>query len=202
MPNQPLTLLQNPKLTEYHQNRVSFRLVYRIQRFIYIHYLQQTQFEPMWLQVLPLSKVPALSSVQGLQHFATHRQFCAILSPLICPNQRHNELPSAESYAGAITINPFLSWGLEFFMCVEIFRCVLFNSRCVGLNQPPILASIAYLDTCANIQELGARRIHLIRSTWCFFDHNEELTLAIQILTTDMSSGHFPGMPQDCILLY
>jgi hypothetical protein len=46
-PNLPLTLLQNPKTIEYHENRVSFQLVYRIQRFIFIHYPPQTQFEPM-----------------------------------------------------------------------------------------------------------------------------------------------------------
>jgi hypothetical protein len=47
LPNWPLTLLQNPKTTEYHENRVSFWLVYRIRRFIFIYYQQQTQFEPM-----------------------------------------------------------------------------------------------------------------------------------------------------------
>jgi len=30
------------------------------------------------------------------------------------------------------------------------------NSRYVGLIQPPIIASIAYFDTNANIRELGA----------------------------------------------
>jgi hypothetical protein len=49
--------------------------------------------------------------------------------------------------------------------CLDFFRCVLFNSRYVGLNLPPILASIADLDTSANMWELGARRIHLIRCT-------------------------------------
>ena len=38
LPAQPLTLLQNPNTTEYYQNRVSFWLVYHIQRFIFIHY--------------------------------------------------------------------------------------------------------------------------------------------------------------------
>jgi hypothetical protein len=47
LPNPPLMLLQNPKTAEYHENKVSFRLVYRIQRFIFIDYQQQTQFEPM-----------------------------------------------------------------------------------------------------------------------------------------------------------
>jgi len=47
LPNRPLTLLQIPKTTEYHENRVSFWLVYRIQKFIFIHYQQQTQFELM-----------------------------------------------------------------------------------------------------------------------------------------------------------
>jgi len=86
LPNQPLTMLQNPKATDYHENRVSFRLVYRIQRFIFIHNQQQTQFEPMELQVLPLNKVPALSSVQVLHNSSTHEEFCATPSPLVCLN--------------------------------------------------------------------------------------------------------------------
>jgi len=47
LPSWPLTLLQNPITTEYHGNRVSIRLVYHIRRFIFIHYLQRTQYEPM-----------------------------------------------------------------------------------------------------------------------------------------------------------
>jgi len=47
LPNQPLTLLQNFNTTEYHENRVSFWLVYCIRRFIFNHYQQQTQFQPM-----------------------------------------------------------------------------------------------------------------------------------------------------------
>jgi hypothetical protein len=47
LPNRLLILLQNPEITEYNENRVSFRLVYHIQRFIFIHYQQHTQFEPM-----------------------------------------------------------------------------------------------------------------------------------------------------------
>jgi len=109
LPNRPQTLLQNPNTTEYHQGKVSFQLVYRIQRFLYIHYEQQTQFEPMYLQLLPLTKVPTRFSVQVLQDSSTHRQLCATPSPLICPNQGHNELPSVELYAGVIIINPFLS---------------------------------------------------------------------------------------------
>jgi len=31
----------------------------------------------------------------------------------------------------------------------------VFNSRYIGFNQPPILASIAYLDSRANMWELG-----------------------------------------------
>jgi len=80
-------------------------------------------------------------------------------------------------------------------VCVEIFRWVSFNSRYVGLNQPPILASIAYLDTSANIRELGAWTIHLMRCTWRFLNHNKELALKISIRTADMSSGLFPGTP-------
>jgi hypothetical protein len=58
--------------------------------------------------------------------------------------------------------------------CLEFFRCVWFNSRYVGLNQPPILASIADLDTSANIRELLARRISLIRLPCHFINHNNE----------------------------
>jgi len=42
-----LTLLQNHRITGYHKYRVSIRLVYRIRRFIFIHYQQQTQFETL-----------------------------------------------------------------------------------------------------------------------------------------------------------
>jgi len=45
--NWPLSLLQNPKTTEYQQNRVSFRLVYLILRLIIFHYQLRTQFEHM-----------------------------------------------------------------------------------------------------------------------------------------------------------
>ena len=107
-----------------------------------------------------------------------------------------------ESYAGVITINPCLSKCLEFFRCVEIFRCIWFNSRYVGLNQPPILGSIVYLDTSANIRELGAWRIHLIQCTWHFLNHNKELPLRILIWTADISSGLIWGTPQDYILLH
>jgi len=58
--------------------------------------------------------------------------------------------------------------------CLESFRCIWFNSRNVGLNQPPILASIADLDTSANIRELGPRRILLIQCTCRFINHNNE----------------------------
>ena len=44
----------------------------------------------------------------------------------------------------------------------------MFNTRYVGLNQPPILQSIVYLVTSGNMWELGRRRIHLIRCTWHF----------------------------------
>jgi len=47
LPNRPLMLLQNPKTTAYHENMVSVRLVYHIRRITFIHYPQQTQFEPM-----------------------------------------------------------------------------------------------------------------------------------------------------------
>ena len=77
--------------------------------------------------------------------------------------------------------------------CLEFFRCVWFNSRYAGLNQPPILASIADLDTSANIWELGARRIRQIQCTCCVINHNNERASRIYILTADMSSRHFPG---------
>jgi len=45
--HRPLTLLQNPKITGYHEYSMSFRLVNRIWRFMFIHYQEQTQFGPM-----------------------------------------------------------------------------------------------------------------------------------------------------------
>jgi len=110
LPNEPLTFLHNPKTTESHENRVFFRLVYRRWRFTFIHYQQQTQFEPMKLQLLRLTKVPTLSPAQVLQQSSTHRQFGGMQSPHICSNQRPNALPPAESYAGAIMINPHPSF--------------------------------------------------------------------------------------------
>jgi len=86
LPNRLLTLLQNPKTTEHHENRVSFRLVYCIRRFIFIHYQHHALFEPMYLQLLPLTKIPTLFSIQVLQEFSTHREFCAMQSPLVCSN--------------------------------------------------------------------------------------------------------------------
>jgi len=145
MPTQPLTFLQNPKTTDYLQNMGSFQLVYIFRRFIFIHDPQRTQFEPVKLQVLRLSKVPALSSVQVGQDSWTHQQWCATPSSLIFWTYSHNELPLADSLPGEMMINPFLSECLEFFRCVEIFRCVWYNSRSVAYKQPPIRASIAYL---------------------------------------------------------
>jgi len=40
-------MLQNPKTTECHENRMSIRLVYSIRRFVFIHYQQQTECDPM-----------------------------------------------------------------------------------------------------------------------------------------------------------
>jgi len=82
LPNRPLTVLLNPKTTEDHQNRVSFWLVYRIWRVIFIHYPQQTQFEPTYVQLLPLTKIPTLSSAQVLQQWSTHRQCLTTRWPL------------------------------------------------------------------------------------------------------------------------
>ena len=79
--------------------------------------------------------------------------------------------------------------------CLEFFRCVWSNSRYNGLNQHPILASIAFLDTTDTIGELGAWRIHQIWCTWRFLNHNKELPSTIEIWTADMSSGLFPGTP-------
>jgi hypothetical protein len=108
VPNRPLTSLQNPNTTEYHKNIVSFRLVYRIWRFIFIHNQQQSQFEPMKLQLLPLTKVPTLSSVQLLPVSSTHQEFGATRSPLMCLNEWHNQLCLAKPYPGAIIINSCL----------------------------------------------------------------------------------------------
>jgi len=47
LPSWPLTYCRNLDQQKYCENRVFFRLVYRIQRLIFIHYQQQTQFEPM-----------------------------------------------------------------------------------------------------------------------------------------------------------
>jgi hypothetical protein len=69
------------------------------------------------------------------------------------------------------------------------------------LNQHPIIASIAYLDASAKILELGVWRIHIIWCTWRYLNLRKELTLTIEMWTTDMFSGLFPGMPQHCILL-
>jgi len=63
LPNWPLTLLQNSITTEYHNTRVSFRLVYHTWRFIFLYCRQQTQFEPIQPQELPLTKVPTLFSI-------------------------------------------------------------------------------------------------------------------------------------------
>jgi len=79
---------------------------------------------------------------------------------------------------------------------LEFFRCVWFTSRCIGLNQVPILASIADLDTSANIRDLGARRIPLVQCTCHFINHNNERASTILIWTADMSSGLFPGTPR------
>jgi len=69
------------------------------------------------------------------------------------------------------------------------------NSRYVALIQPPILASIAYLDMNANIWELGVWRIHLIWCTWRFLNHNTELASTIYIWTAD-TVGLCPGTPR------
>jgi len=61
--NCPLTLLQNREPTKYHQNRVSFWPVYRIDWFLLLSYQsQQTLCELLYLQLVPLTKVP--TSVQ------------------------------------------------------------------------------------------------------------------------------------------
>jgi len=80
--------------------------------------------------------------------------------------------------------------------CLQFFKCVWFNSRYVGLNEPPILASIASFNTSANLWALGAQRIHLIRCTWYFQHHNKDLAVTIQLWTTDMTSALFPSTPR------
>jgi hypothetical protein len=77
--------------------------------------------------------------------------------------------------------------------CPELVRCIWFNSTCIGLNQPPMLASIAYLDMSGDMWELEAWRTHLILCTWHFLHHNKELASAVLIWTADVSSGLFPG---------
>jgi len=57
-----------------------------------------------------------------------------------------------------------------------------------------MLGSIACLDTSANIWELWAWRIHLIRCTWSFVHPNKELASTIKTWTADMSSGRYPGL--------
>jgi hypothetical protein len=86
LPNWPLILLQTPNTTEYYENRVFFWLVCCIWKFIFTHYPQQTQFEPMKPQLLQLTKVPTVSSVQVLPDSSTHRHFCATQPPLISLN--------------------------------------------------------------------------------------------------------------------
>jgi len=63
LPNWPLTLQQNPKTTQYRENRVSIWLVYHIRRFIFIHYQQLSlnswNFKcchSAWSQLYPPSK--------------------------------------------------------------------------------------------------------------------------------------------------
>ena len=74
-------------------------------------------------------------------------------------------------------------------------------SRYVGLIQPPILASIAYLDMNANIQKLGAWRIHIIRCTWRFLNHNTELASKIYIWTAETVFRMLSRHASNCILL-
>jgi len=71
----------------------------------------------------------------------------------------------------------------------------------VGLIQPPIFASIAYLDTNANIRELWAWRINLIPCTWHFLHHNTELASIIYIWTGDTLFRTLSRYASNCILL-
>ena len=75
------------------------------------------------------------------------------------------------------------------------------NSSYVGFIQPPILASIAYLDTNANIQQLGAWRIHPIWGTWCLLNHNTELASTVYIWTADTVFRTLSRHALNCILL-
>jgi hypothetical protein len=90
---------------------------------------------------------------------------------------------------------------LEFFKCVNVFRCIWFNSRYVGINQPPIVTSIAYLDTSANIPQLGAVRIQV---SWChlmLLNSRQRTSIA----NIQLNSGHiFRNLSRhasDCIRL-
>jgi len=78
---------------------------------------------------------------------------------------------------------------------VKIFTFVFFNSKYVGLNQPPIRVSIVYLDMSDTIRKSRAWRIHLIWCIWRFQNHNIELASAESIWTSDLSSGTIPGTP-------
>jgi len=73
---------------------------------------------------------------------------------------------------------------------------VWFNSRHVGSNQAPIVASLASLNMSANIEKLWEWRIHLIWCTWCFLNGTEDQAATIYIWTADRSSRSFLSAPQ------
>jgi len=84
-----------------------------------------------------------------------------------------------------------------------LLTLVWFNLRYVGLQQPPIHASIADLDTSANTRNLGAWRIPLIHRTSRIITDNNEQGSGIYICTTDMSSArqqqlNFPSDTLGC----
>ena len=60
---------------------------------------------------------------------------------------------------------------------------------------------MAYLDTNANIRELGEWRIHQIRCTWRFLNLNTDLALTIYIWTTDTVFWTLSRHASNCILL-
>ena len=60
---------------------------------------------------------------------------------------------------------------------------------------------MAYLDTNANIRELEAWRIHLIRCTWRFLNLNTDPASTIYIWTTDTVFRTLSRHASNCILL-
>jgi hypothetical protein len=103
LPNQPLSLQQNPKPTEYHETGCPSGLYTAFRDSSLSTIYNKLSFNQHKHNCChsPRSQV--------FQDSTTHQQFYVKLSPLRCSNQRHIALHSVESYAGAIMINLFLS---------------------------------------------------------------------------------------------